>query len=141
MSVLVGNSETRTVYKNFHLDKMNENGLDYSHYVYQKYLQYNKFIPPGDKNYFAHTLYNNVNVPTEGGKGMFNLFPVDLTDQFNKSSGPNVGVVSTSPLKLEIELSPIPTLTWYITYTFIYLNRIDFSGSKNQQDVKYEYIM
>lgn len=154
MTVLLGNSESRSVYKNFHLDKLNENGLDYSHYTYQKYLQYNKFIPPGDRNYFVHTLYNNVNVPTADSKGQFNLFPLDLTDQFGgggsgsgsssggkKLVGPNVGIVSSSPLKLEIELSPIPTLTWYIVYTFVYLNRIDFSGSKHQQDVTYEYIM
>jgi hypothetical protein len=49
-------------------------------------------------------------------------------------------VVSTSPLKLELEFSPVPTDTWFLLYTFVYLNKINFPGSKTKQDVTYDYL-
>jgi hypothetical protein len=53
------------------------------------------------------------------------------------------GIVSTSPLKLELEFSPVPAddLTWFIFFTFVYLNKINFPGSKTKQDISYDYVM
>jgi hypothetical protein len=80
MSCLLGNTESRIVYKNFNLENLNSNAHDESHYNYQKYLQYNKFIPQNDNNYFIHTALNIKPNPasTEEDKGWFNIFPLDL---------------------------------------------------------------
>jgi len=136
----MGNTESRTVYQNFVLNNLNTNAPDYSHYTYQKYLQLQNFIPPGEKKYFSHTM-NNV-VPAvathQTGKGLFNLFPLDLSHSFPTTT--NLGVVSTSPLKLEIEFSPVPTTTWFVIYTFVYLNKIMFPGQKNKQEITYDFV-
>lgn len=142
ITVLYGNTESRVVYKNFELDNLDQNSMDRSHHIYEHYLQYNKFVPPGEKNYFVHTMNNMLPDPpsktTE--KGLFNCFPVDLTDVF-KSSTTNIGVIKSSPLKIELAFSPIPTIQWYLMYTFVYLNVISFSGSKDNQVVRYEHLM
>jgi hypothetical protein len=154
MTALMGNTEARVIYKNFQLLNLNSNALDYSHYMYQKYLQYNYFVPPGNTKYFIH-LQNNV-VPNEpattDSKGLFNLFPLDLNGSGEglevgkkehnelKTPAKTLGIVSTSPLKLEIEFSPVPTMQWFLVYTFIYLNKINFSGSKDKQDVTYDHV-
>jgi hypothetical protein len=80
MSCLLGNTESRIVYKNFNLENLNSNAHDESHYNYQKYLQYNKFLPQNDNNYFIHTALNIKPNPasTEEDKGWFNIFPLDL---------------------------------------------------------------
>jgi hypothetical protein len=122
--------------------------------MYQKYLQYNRFIPSGETKYFDHIMYNNV--PTEPvlteSKGLFNLFPLDLNSPLfkpksNKSSGSTtLGVISTSPLKLEIELAPTEgaaagNVNWFLMYTFVYLNKINFPGGvNNKQNVTYDYL-
>jgi hypothetical protein len=156
MTALMGNTESRSIYKNFNLANLNSNNLDYTHYMYQKYLQYNKFIPPGEKKYFDHTMYNNVPaVPlTTESKGLFNIFPLDLDSlEISQKKGikgntgsTTIGVISTSPLKLELELSPLTppasNVNWFLTYTFVYLNKINFpGGSNNKQDVTYDYVM
>jgi hypothetical protein len=87
MTMLLGNTESRTVYHNFHLDNLNSNSLDYSHDLYQTYLRNNYFLPPNEKNYFVHMVNNTL--PTqpsnEIGKGMMNIFPLDLVlHDFNK---------------------------------------------------------
>jgi hypothetical protein len=170
MSCLLGNTESRIVYKNFNLENLNSNAHDESHYNYQKYLQYNKFIPQNDNNYFIHTALNIKPNPasTEEDKGWFNIFPLDLMSITDELKIPSTnlgkllreyfgkglyivkkkhfsisGIVSTSPLKLELEFSPVPSddLTWYLTFTFVYLNKINFPGSKTKQDISYDYVM
>jgi hypothetical protein len=89
MNVLLGNTESRIVYKNFNLENLNSNDLDPTHYMYQKYLQYNRFIPPHEKNYFSHTALNTrpETPSTTENKGLFNVFPLDLmsvSDEFKK---------------------------------------------------------
>lgn len=159
MSALWGNSESRKIYQNFQLNNLNSNAPDYTHEIYHKYLQLHHFLPPGNKTYFAHTMNNHIpSVPSlTRDKGLFNLFPLDLSYDFNRqlsdknknsSDGGTItnttttttsrGVVSTSPLKLEIEFSPVPTNTWFLLYVFVYLNTIAFSGQKNKQDVMIE---
>lgn len=80
MTVLQGNTESRIVYKNFNLENLNSNNLDWSHFLYQKYLQYKKFIPFNETNYFSHTALNKIPNPaqTTDSKGFFNMFPLDL---------------------------------------------------------------
>jgi hypothetical protein len=55
-----------------------------------------------------------------------------------------LGIVSTSPLKLELEFSPVPSaddMTWFLSFTFVYLNKINFPGIKTKQDVSYDYVI
>jgi hypothetical protein len=80
MSCLLGNTESRIVYKNFNLENLNSNEFNDSHYNYQKYLQYNKFIPQNDDNYFSHMALNikPETASTTENKGLFNIFPLDL---------------------------------------------------------------
>lgn len=145
MTALMGNTETRSVYNNFHLENLNSNDFDYSHQLYQCYLQYKKFIPPGETNYWVHTMNNILPAPpstTAGGRGLFNLFPLDLASEELKTPPTTLGVVSTSPLKIELEFSPIlpATFNWFLMFTFVYANKINFTGSKTKQDVTYDYI-
>jgi hypothetical protein len=51
-----------------------------------------------------------------------------------------LGVISTSNLKLELEFEPVPTITWYIFFTFVYTHKITFSGNKLKQEVTYDYL-
>lgn len=160
MTALLGNTESRSVYKNFQLENLDKNALDYSHYMYQLYLQHNKFLAPGEKKYFAHTMQNKLPNPiaTDADKGSFNIFPLDLASEEIQKSSTNLGkifssikkiffessffsgVVSTSPLKLELEFSPIPEITWFLALTFVYLNKINFTGNKTNQTVTYDYL-
>jgi hypothetical protein len=88
MTVLMGNTEKRVVYKNFELQNLHQNLPDYSHTNYEHYLETNYFIPPGGgwgndgegKKYWAHTTSNLVptTVSTTESKGLFNVFPLDL---------------------------------------------------------------
>lgn len=147
MTALMGNTEARVIYKNFNLQNLHHDQIDNSHYTYQKYLQYNSFVPAGDRTYFAHTQLNKVPVfpSLTANKGLFNLFPLDLAGigsgggggGGSGSSTKTLGIISTSPLKLEIELSPVPTIQWFLMYVFVYLNRIDFTG---KQDVVVSYV-
>ena len=96
MTALLGNTETRSVYNNFHLENLNSNELDFSHQLYQQYLQYHGFIPPGERKYWAHTITNIRPAPpstTAGGKGLFNLFPLDLTSDVLKTPSTTLGIV------------------------------------------------
>lgn len=142
MTALLGNTETREVYNNFNLENLHQNDLDYTHYMYQKYLEYAKFIPPGNNKYFSHTMYNKLPNPisTDEGKGLFNIFPLDLDSDEIKPTHTSLGVVNTSPLKLELEFSAIPTITWFLMTTFVYLNKINFPGSKTKQEVTYDFL-
>jgi hypothetical protein len=147
MNVLLGNTESRILYKNFNLENLNSNNLDWSHFLYQKYLQYKKFIPANDTNYFSHMVLNTLpNQPLmSADKGLFNIFPLDLDPVSDELKIPStsLGIISTSPLKLELEFSPVPSddLTWFISFTFVYLNKINFTGNKLKQDVVYDYVM
>jgi hypothetical protein len=49
-------------------------------------------------------------------------------------------VVSTSPLKLEIQFEPVPEIQWYLMQTYVHTCKIDFSGSKTKQEVTFEYL-
>lgn len=53
-----------------------------------------------------------------------------------------VGVVTSSPLRLELEFSPPPsdTLTWFICFTFVYTNVIHFTGNKLRQEISHNYV-
>jgi hypothetical protein len=93
-------------------------------------------------------------------KGAVNLFPLDLSsEELNKTSsaalGLNIifniisflfttyillGVVTQSPLRLELEFEPVPTNTWFLMQTFIYSNQITFTGQKTKQDVVYDHL-
>jgi hypothetical protein len=53
MTCLLGNTEARTVYRNFDLANLNVNLADRTHMLYNRCLCYNRFLPPGEKNYFA----------------------------------------------------------------------------------------
>jgi hypothetical protein len=99
MTALLGNTETRSVYKNFHFENLNTNAIDSSHLFYQKYLQYNKFVPPGENQYFVHTINNTVPTPpvTNVDKGLFNLFPLDLSSDELKIPSTNLGNHIFSP--------------------------------------------
>ena len=143
MTALLGNTESRSVYNNFHLENLNSNKYDYSHQMYEHYLQYNQFIPPGERKYWTHLMKNLYPTPVPNNKGSFNLFPLDLTsDEIKTSAATTLGVVSTSPLKIELEFSPVlpENITWFLMFTFVYLNKINFSGSKTKQDIVYDYV-
>jgi len=60
MTCLLGNTEARTVYRNFDLANLNVNLADRTHMLYNRYLCYNRFLPPGEKNYFAHLATNTL---------------------------------------------------------------------------------
>ena len=97
MTCLLGNTEKRTVYDNFELHNLNLNAHDYSHELYEKYLENHRYIPPkygalrstAGGVYWAHTTSNQLpTVPSDLlSKGLFNVFPLSLTsDQLNKAA-------------------------------------------------------
>ena len=97
MTLLMGNSESRTVYRNFELLNLHVNLSERSHKLYNKYLCYNRFLPPDESRYFAH-LTTNTLAPAPGStelqKGSFNVFPVNLaTEELSKSSTSSLGKV------------------------------------------------
>jgi hypothetical protein len=49
-------------------------------------------------------------------------------------------VVTTSPLKLELQFEPVPELQWFLLQAYVYLCRIDFTGSKTNQEVFFDYV-
>jgi hypothetical protein len=165
MACVLGNSEIRKVYNNFELNNLNSNNHDRTHMLYVQYLKYNRFLPPDECNYFAHMTTNIL--PDAPGvttlqKGAVNLFPLDLSSEdLNKASSSALGlfiiiisyiiiyslqiciflgVVTQSPLRLELEFEPVPTNTWFLMQTFIYSNQITFTGQKTKQDVVYDHL-
>jgi hypothetical protein len=92
---VLGNSETKTLYRNFELLNLHTNAVDHTHQLYTRYLQYNQFIPPNEVNYFEHM--STINLPadppsTTSNKGAFNVFPLALTsDELNKSTSSALG--------------------------------------------------
>ena len=101
MSVLVGNTEKRILYKNFELLNLHQNKQDFSHINYEHYLENSYFLPPGmmkgggeggeegrGRLYWAHTTNNLLPrvVSNTEDKGLFNIFPLDLTALENKNS-------------------------------------------------------
>jgi len=175
MTCLLGNTETRTVYRNFDLQNLHVNQSDRTHTLYNRYLCYNRFLPSDETRYFAH-LATNTLAPDPGNtgtqKGGFNVFPIDLaTDELRKSTSSSLGtttdpptlpcgtygvvrlcergltsslyflgVVTTSPLKLEVQFEPVPELQWFLLQAYVYLCRIDFTGSKTNQAVFFDYL-
>ena len=145
MQALLSNTESRTTYSNFKLDNLNTNTMDYSHLNYEKYLQNNYFLPLGEKKYFAHTKNNIIPIApvNDVGKGLFNVFPLSLeSEQLNPKNyaTSSLGVISQSPLKLEIELEPVPDIQWFLFFTFVYRNKVTFTGSKTRQDISIDYL-
>jgi hypothetical protein len=173
MTCLLGNTETRTVYRNFDLANLNVNLSDRTHMLYNRYLCYSRFLPPEEKRYFAHLATNTLAAApgsAEDEKGAFNIFPLSLTTEemskptsstlgknmrlffliscverlFFLSHDPCVcllaGVVKTSPLKLEIQFEPVPENQWYLIQTYVNTCKIDFSGSKTNQEVTFDYL-
>jgi hypothetical protein len=145
MTCLLGNTDSRTVFNNFELENLNTNNMDYSHLLYEKYLQNNYFIPPGERNYFEHNKNNIIPAhppSTDLEKGLFNVFPISLQSDViqSKKSSSTLGVVTSSPLRLELRFEPVLDITWFMFYTFVYMNKINFTGSKTKQDVTYDYL-
>ena len=97
LTMIMGNSERRTVYKNFELLNLHTNAHDFSHANYERYLKNARFIGPQETNYWAHTVSNVLptNPPqTDRDKGLFNVFPIDLTSESlkkNATSGSSLG--------------------------------------------------
>jgi len=82
LTVLMGNTEARTVYRNFDLQNLHINSADPTHALYQRYLSYNNFmLAPDEPSRVAD-------------KGLFNVFPLSLTaDELNRSSSSTLGLV------------------------------------------------
>jgi hypothetical protein len=97
MTCLLGNTETRTVYRNFELNNLNVNLGDRSHMLYASYLSYNRFLPPEESRYFAHLATNTLAAApgnADNEKGAFNIFPLSLTTsemQQSKSVSSSLG--------------------------------------------------
>ena len=75
-------------------------------------------------------------------KGRFNVFPIDLTslpDSEIDGIG-TLGVVNTAPLKIELEFNTVPAIRWYMATTFLYLNEIQFTGSRTKQEPIVTYV-
>lgn len=146
LTVLYGNTEKRTVFNNFDIQNMNVTYPDYTHELYQRYLENNYFVPPGGENehmFWDHTrnkLVPNQPYATETKKGFFNIFPLNLAgDELQKAQSSNLGVISTSPLKVEVVCEPVnPNVNWFISFTFVYLNKINFTGHKLRQEVTFD---
>jgi hypothetical protein len=108
MTVLVGNTEKRMVYKNFELNNLHQNLPDYTHINYERYLESNYFIPPGEgmeRKYWAHTVSNLI--PTEASneldKGLFNIFPLDLSSLDTKANAAsNLGREEGGRVKVKV---------------------------------------
>jgi hypothetical protein len=94
MTVLMGNTEARVVFKNIQLENLNVDAQDYSHILYQRYLQQNHFIPPNEQKYFLNT--SNNMLPTapanNTNKGLCNIFPLDLTSDEINSPAISLGI-------------------------------------------------
>jgi hypothetical protein len=165
MVCLMGNTEQRKIYRNFEHLNLNLNKADQTHQLYTRYLKNNQFIPPGENGYFAHIANSQLVADpgsTDTGKGAFNIFPLSLTsEELNKTTSQSIGkaialsppkrtyfyflsffsgVVTSTPLKLEIEFEPVMTITWFMFYTFVYANKIDFTGSKSKQEVMFDFL-
>jgi hypothetical protein len=83
------------VYRNFDLANLNVNLGDRTHMLYNRYLCYNRFLPPGETGYFAHLANNTLAAPpgsTNDEKGAFNIFPMSLTtEEMTKSTSTALG--------------------------------------------------
>ena len=170
MTCLMGNTEKRVIHHGFELLNLNSDAHDYTHEVYQKYLENNYFIVPGEQAYWAHMTNSMLpGTPSkEKAKGLFNVFPLrlDSDDLHSKTSGGGgggggsnmgeyfffergrggdagrreiivftcAGVVSSSPLKIELEFEPQLDYTWYLCYTFQTTHNISFTGSRHKQE-------
>jgi hypothetical protein len=103
MACLMGNTETRTVYRNFELNNLNINLGDRTHMLYAKYLNYNRFLPADELNYWSHLTTNTLAAPpgsTESEKGAFNIFPLSLTaEELSKSTSSALGKFCLSKKK------------------------------------------
>lgn len=95
LTCLLGNTETRTVYRNFEINNLNRNLGDRSHMAYARYLSYNRFIPANEKRYWAHLTTNTLAAPpgsVDNEKGAFNVFPIALTtEELSKSTSSALG--------------------------------------------------
>jgi hypothetical protein len=97
LTMLMGNTERRTVYKNFEVLNLHTNAHDFSHKNYERYLKNAHFIGPEETNYWVHTVSNILPTdppPTDREKGLFNVFPLDLTSESlkkNASAGSSLG--------------------------------------------------
>ena len=94
MTCLVGNSEKREVYDNFEFHNLNSNKHDYTHVMYQKYLETNYFVVPNEDGFWAHMMTNRLprNPSPTADKGCMNIFPLCLTsDDLFKTPSSNIG--------------------------------------------------
>jgi len=109
MTCLLGNTENRIVFDNFELQNLNSDAQDYTHGMYQKYLETNHFIAPEqEQNYWSHT--KSCVLPktpsTAKEKGLFNIFPLCLTsDELFKTPSSNIGMYPCPPTPTPTPLS------------------------------------
>ena len=147
MTCLMGNTENRVVYHNFNLQHLNSDTRDPTHQMYQRYLEHQFFVPPNDTHpFFVSHVDNKIPTTVAHGadKGDYNVFPLALNLPV-KSTGASssLGIITQSPLKLELEFEPVNTtdaVTWYLVFTFLYTNRIQFPGSRTQQNITYDFV-
>ncbi len=142
MRVYIGSAQNQKIFENFELLNLNSSQRDPSHVAYTKYLETNAFLPyNSEQEFFSHLKGNTVPsttavLPATEHRGLFNVFPLSLTsDLLDKQTvGSSIGVVSTSPLRLELEFSQNLSENWSVVYTFSHRNRITYSGSLSKQD-------
>jgi hypothetical protein len=99
MVCLLGNTESRTVYHNFHLGNLNSDTMDPTHLQYQRYLENQFFVPPGDNRFFFSHYVNNT-IPAapnfRNNKGRFNVFPLSLvSDSLHRATASNSSLGKT----------------------------------------------
>ena len=88
--MIMGNSERRTVYKNFELLNLHTNAHDFSHANYERYLKNARFIGHQETNYWAHTVSNLLPLnPPQTDRDKIDLTSENLKK--NATSGSSLG--------------------------------------------------
>ena len=90
LTMLMWNSERRTVYKNFELLNLHTNAHDFLHANYERYLKNARFIGPQETNYWAHTVSNLLPLnPPQTDRDKIDLTSENLKK--NATSGSSLG--------------------------------------------------
>jgi hypothetical protein len=141
--VLLGNTELRAVYNGIDLDNLHLDYPDPSHESYQRYLEARSFLPATGKK--EHVFWEHLAtraVPrtkvASARLGLYNVFPVDLmSDEVQRSArSSQLGFISTSPLRVELEFSPVQTeVNWLVCFSFVYCHRLTCPGSRGKQNI------
>ena len=116
MTCLLGNTETRMVYRNFELANLNRNLGDRTHMLYNRYLCYNRFLPPDETGYFAHLATNTLAAApgsTDDEKGAFNIFPLSLaTEEMTKSTSSTLGEFCVTTTTVQSLMMVVVVQVW-----------------------------